>query len=342
MRLTELVVENFRAIESETFRALPPIAGIWGPNGCGKSAVLQSIVALKNLCKVGYGPDSNPAFNSDGLSLGTWDTVFFRGRTPGKRLRIEAKGDGGVRLASFSLTDLDVEFDKPSDSYFQSVRYFPTRRALTERSHPLGEYPSDGLGLNPDLMHSYLHWFLHDKMYERQRTGKPNEVDDVNRWMEEFGLGALSDRPSPGPPVQSTGMFTDKTTNYGAPLIDGGFGGNSMLPILLEAYSFKGGLLLIEEPEMSLHPGAQATLLDLFLEVARTRGHQVLFTSHSEYLLRRVARFHKENPTSTEIGGFEGRKDSKGAHFSPLSMDDLLKRWEGKHQDLLLGLHERP
>lgn len=45
-------------------------------------------------------------------------------------------------------------------------------------------------------------------------------------------------------------------------------------------------LVLIEEPETSLHPSAQHELGKFFMDVSIRKGHQILLTTHSEYLLR--------------------------------------------------------
>ena len=49
-------------------------------------------------------------------------------------------------------------------------------------------------------------------------------------------------------------------------------------------------IVLIEQPELHLHPSAQAKLADLFLEVAEKRHLQLIIESHSEHLLRRMQR----------------------------------------------------
>lgn len=45
-------------------------------------------------------------------------------------------------------------------------------------------------------------------------------------------------------------------------------------------------LVLIEEPETSLHPGAQHEFARYLVNVAITRGHQVFLTTHSEFVLQ--------------------------------------------------------
>ncbi len=47
----------------------------------------------------------------------------------------------------------------------------------------------------------------------------------------------------------------------------------------------KKSLVLVEEPETSLHPSAQHTLARYLMDVSIRRGHQIFLTTHSEYLL---------------------------------------------------------
>ena len=63
-----------------------------------------------------------------------------------------------------------------------------------------------------------------------------------------------------------------------------GEGRTQSLVVALESIPEKS-LVLIEEPETSLHPGAQHALARYLMEVSIRRGHQVFLTTHSEYLL---------------------------------------------------------
>lgn len=47
----------------------------------------------------------------------------------------------------------------------------------------------------------------------------------------------------------------------------------------------KGTLVLLDEPEVSLHPGAQERLLALLIKMARTRQLQVVFSTHSPHMI---------------------------------------------------------
>ena len=72
-------------------------------------------------------------------------------------------------------------------------------------------------------------------------------------------------------------------------LTDIGFGVSQILPVLvLLAYVPEGSTVILEQPEIHLHPSVQAGLADVILEAALVRRVQVLVESHSEHLLRRI------------------------------------------------------
>ncbi|EJB07812.1 RecF/RecN/SMC N-terminal domain-containing protein [Rhizobium leguminosarum bv. trifolii WSM597] len=73
-------------------------------------------------------------------------------------------------------------------------------------------------------------------------------------------------------------------------------------------------ILLIDEPEMHLHPTAQKKLADLLLEEAKTS--QIVVSSHSPYLLQRLVKFGTTNVfSSTATGGIEVEQQAGGGLF---------------------------
>ncbi|MGF7007194.1 AAA family ATPase [Aminobacter sp. BE322] len=77
-------------------------------------------------------------------------------------------------------------------------------------------------------------------------------------------------------------------------------------------------ILLIDEPEMHLHPTAQRKLADLLLEEAKTS--QVIVSSHSPYMLQRLVKFGKTNVfTATETGEIEIQAQDELAAYFPWS-----------------------
>ena len=71
-------------------------------------------------------------------------------------------------------------------------------------------------------------------------------------------------------------------------LIDVGFGVSQVLPILTETLRPDASdLFLFQQPEVHLHPSAQAALGTLFCEIAAS-GKQLVVETHSDHLLDRI------------------------------------------------------
>jgi hypothetical protein len=67
-----------------------------------------------------------------------------------------------------------------------------------------------------------------------------------------------------------------------------GFGMSQILPVLLQTVlSTSGNTIVVEQPELHLHPRAQAQLGDMFVSIAQ-RGVRFLIETHSEHLLLRL------------------------------------------------------
>lgn len=74
-------------------------------------------------------------------------------------------------------------------------------------------------------------------------------------------------------------------------LTDVGFGVSQVLPALVLLYYVpEGSTVILEQPEIHLHPAVQSGLADVLLNVASVRNVQILVESHSEHLMRRLQR----------------------------------------------------
>lgn len=74
-------------------------------------------------------------------------------------------------------------------------------------------------------------------------------------------------------------------------LTDVGFGVSQILPVLvLLFYVPEGSTVILEQPEIHLHPAVQAGLADVFIDAIKRRKVQIILESHSEHLLQRLQR----------------------------------------------------
>lgn len=74
-------------------------------------------------------------------------------------------------------------------------------------------------------------------------------------------------------------------------ITDVGFGVSQILPVLVLLYYVpEQSTVILEQPEIHLHPSVQSSLADLIIAAVRSRNIQVVLESHSEHLLQRLQR----------------------------------------------------
>ena len=108
-------------------------------------------------------------------------------------------------------------------------------------------------------------------------------------------------------------------------IIDMGYGVNQILPILTELSAGESkGLFLLQQPEVHLHPRAQAELGSLFCRAA-SEGKMLVVETHSDYLLDRIRIDMRDGQSKIahdmiSILFFE--RKSSGVEISSLKLDE--------------------
>lgn len=106
-------------------------------------------------------------------------------------------------------------------------------------------------------------------------------------------------------------------------ITDVGFGVSQILPVLVLCYyAPEGSTLILEQPEIHLHPAVQAGLADVFIDVIKTRDIQIILESHSEHLLRRLQRRVAEGMfTPDQAALYFTRMDQGQSQMDHLQLD---------------------
>jgi predicted ATPase len=116
-------------------------------------------------------------------------------------------------------------------------------------------------------------------------------------------------------------------------LPDVGFGVSQVLPVIVQCfYAAPGSILFIEQPELHLHPRAQAHLADLFIDIllsredGRDRGIQLVIETHSEHFLHRLQRRIAEaDPqrqiSSDQVAAYFAQTIGSASHLEKLQID---------------------
>ena len=128
--------------------------------------------------------------------------------------------------------------------------------------------------------------------------------------------------------------------------VDVGIGISQVIPIVVACLG-RYGLILMEQPELHIHPATQVGLGDLFIEATKIRepadgfGLGILVETHSEHILLRLLRRVRERHDDELPSGISGlapsdlsiiyvENDSSEAHFRALPIDEegeFLNRW---------------
>lgn len=80
-----------------------------------------------------------------------------------------------------------------------------------------------------------------------------------------------------------------KSAGPDANLVDVGYGVSQALPVVVDSIqAARGRIILIQQPEVHLHPKAQAALGTFFSQLVKNHDKRFVIETHSDYLLDRV------------------------------------------------------
>lgn len=136
-----------------------------------------------------------------------------------------------------------------------------------------------------------------------------SERQQVSQYLRELGMNYQLDAvPVTTPNGDSfvgelAGLvLTDTRTGVRLSPSDVGFGISQVLPIVVELSARSDSVIMIEQPEIHLHPAMQAALADVLIEsVAQSgRANQVIAETHSENLVLRLQRRIREGAIDSD------------------------------------------
>jgi hypothetical protein len=137
-------------------------------------------------------------------------------------------------------------------------------------------------------------------------------VERTNEWLNRLGTGCqvvTQQLFDPGADAEEISVgHVDKTvrrlllkTGAGSLVLPSevGAGVSQVMPVVVAALEARSGLMLVEQPEIHVHPALQVTLGDLFIEAVTDKGgkssrRSLLIETHSEHLILRLLRRIRE------------------------------------------------
>ena len=236
------------------------------------------------------------------------------------RLR-RATGPSGSRRPPYSSTHLPYAYERLMDQ----IHYLGPLRDPPRRSYRFGGVRPSDVGIRGErTMDALLAATLAEEALADDDEAERSFQETIASWLQKmnlvhaFRLVPIGEYTNRWEARITSGPAGTETT-----LTDVGFGVSQVMPVLVLLYYVpKGSIVLLEQPEIHLHPSAQSVLADVFLHAARTRGIQILVESHSEHLLRRIQRRRAEGAEGTDdVKLYFVSAGESGARLNDLELD---------------------
>nr|VFK55070.1 MAG: Predicted ATPase [Candidatus Kentron sp. TC] len=146
------------------------------------------------------------------------------------------------------------------------------------------------------------------------------EVKPISRHRQEYEVRVRA---------RGSGDFVD--------LPDVGFGISQVLPVLVQCFHAPpGSIIIMEQPEIHLHPSAQSALADVLLDAINARENgadrniQLIIETHSEHFLRRLQRRIADDTAPREkVSAYFADVTKTPARLEPLRLDEFgnIENW---------------
>lgn len=359
--LDALHLASFKCFESLDL-PLGKLTVLSGINGGGKSSVIQSLVLLAQTLDEREWSKSL-LLNGPSLTLGNASDVI--NQTTGRRqLSLGASAGDRKVVWTFSAPDrramaLDlsaVEVNGVSRDLSGPIRWLlPEPEAggcaivqhlkciswlSAERTGPRELLPlldaqhHRQVGMRGELAAGLLHWRESDAVSERLLIeGEPPTLfHQVRARMRQFFPGCdLQVLPIEGASAVSLRLRSSAKSDFQRPQ-NVGFGLTQLFPVLVEVLAASpGDVVIVENPEVHLHPKAQQDIGELLALVASC-GVQVIVETHSDHVLNgiRLAVKGRRSVESAQVEIHFFSRDGDGAsrRLSPkIDADGRLDAW---------------
>ncbi len=281
--LQKLLLKNFKCFDELEIK-FSNLNLLVGTNSSGKSSIIQSILLIvHNITNKGSSP-----LNGKYVSLGNFKEVAnYIKNAKTFSLRISAEDE----ITEFSFSENGVLFQNHSDLInnkfnFKSkqIKYIPANRIGYENLYSKSYDDFDEIGSNAQFIFDYFEKNKDKPINQLLLVDKIQTLEhNVNYWLKKI-LNTYIKTTSIDRTDNIMTEYSYNSTNYFVRPKNIGSGISYMISVLISCLFAKpNDLIIIENPEIHLHPKAQSVLSEFFVFVAKA-GIQLIIETHSDHI----------------------------------------------------------
>ena len=310
--LDSITVSRFKAVKQATI-PLDKVTILVGPNGCGKSSILQAIhwaarsasyISLKNQSemisfdRLDYVPSSNPLtilHNSELSSYSKDDPieVIFSHQSDSEELnqaKIKinaARNRGGITVR--------IEGGNAVTPYKQRYQfitaYIPGLAGLSEKESILAQPVLRRQAASGDagsVLRNILLNLCSQKNEEENNQKAEARLEQLNNLVSQVheGISIEVEFNNQEDYYISAKIYTKELGENSRPLETAATGVLQTIQIFAYLIFFEPKIMLIDEPDAHLHPDKQERLIETLERTASEYNTQIILTTHSPHVVR--------------------------------------------------------
>lgn len=233
-------------------------------------------------------------------------------------------------VAYYQNADFVQDLNLAHEKLFNSIFYLGPLRTKADRLYTWGGITPESVGFAGENTVAAilaardrkisLGYRKHEKPLEEIIALKLTEMSLI----EDFRVNPISEQRQ-----EYEVKVRTKGSKDWVDLPDVGFGISQVLPVLVQCfYAPAGSIIIMEQPEIHLHPNAQSALADVMIDVINSRENgadrniQLVIETHSEHFLRRLQRRIAEDSVPQEkVSAYFANISKSPATLEPLQID---------------------
>lgn len=316
--INKLSLSNFKCFGKEVEAKLSRFNIIYGKNGRGKSTIIQSLLILTQSIRTNDNVNILH-LNGEMTSLGSFADVVNKYSHDKSNFRIGVEIDEEVINILFAKFENKTAFAKPTSLRVNGEEYVNPVTSLDENEHEIKSsmaqsgiktfsllkklfYVSAGR-IGPrnyvDISEIYQTDYVMPSGQNVITILAEKDIDFRERFCQElsFILSGATINVKEDTISSRIEILLDSIDNTdGFRPTNVGYGYSYVLPIVLQTMiAPPDSIIVIENPEAHLYPGAQARLVEFLVKYSTERNIQFILETHSDHIINGIRISVKKN-----------------------------------------------